>query len=93
MSDKQELVTLLETLSTGDRTERQEIDTAIDSLTHGDAQNVVDTLWDTILGCDTPSSRLIERRGCLGKITDLGIQVSEQAELEVFQINAIEETA
>ena len=89
MSDKLELITILETLATGDRREREERDRAIDSLNHGDPQDIHDTLWDTVLGCDTPSARLVERHGRSGDVLDLANKVSKQAELDVFQVDEV----
>ena len=80
MSDKIELITLLASLATGDRKERQEIDNAIRSLNHGDPQDIHDTLWDTVLGCDTPSSRLVERGGRSGDVINLAMSVQAQAQ-------------
>lgn len=83
MSDKLELVTQLERVPHYNTTADREIRRAIDSLEHGDPQDINDTLWDTILGCDTESARAIQRN--IQDINELAHKVTEQATLDHFQ--------
>ena len=79
MSNKLELISALESICTGDRREREEIDIALDCLEQGGGDEIHETLWDTVLGCDTHSSRCIERKGQSGYIIDLAMKVADEA--------------
>jgi len=79
MSNKQELISALESICTGDRVERQEIDIALDCLVQGSGDEIHETLYETVLGCDTASSRCIERKGQSSYIIDLALDVAYEA--------------